>query len=40
MTKRKNPKGQTTIYKTYIYNKDGITRTPLKTGVSSGAPEG
>jgi hypothetical protein len=40
MAKRRSTKEQTTIYKTYIYNKDGITRTPLKTGVSSGAPEG
>jgi len=32
--KRKSTKGQTTVYKTYIYiyTKDRVTRTPLKTG--------
>ena len=32
MAKRKSTKGQTTIYKTYIYNKDRVTQTPLKAG--------
>ena len=35
-SKRNSTKGQTTIYKT----KDRVTRTPLKTGINSGAPEG
>jgi len=36
MAKRKKDKQQSTKY---IYNiKNRITRTPLKTGVSSGAP--
>ena len=35
MTKKKT-KGQTMIKKT----KDRVTRTPLKSGVSSGTPEG
>ncbi len=40
MVKRKSTKEQTTIYKAYIYKtKDRVTRTPLKTGVNSGAPE-
>jgi hypothetical protein len=36
MAKRNSTKGQTTIYKT----KDRVTRTQLKPGVNSGAPEG
>jgi len=41
MAKRKRTKGQTTIYKTpHRKNKDRVTRTPLKPGVDSGAPEG
>ena len=41
MAKRKSTKGQTTIYKTHAFQtKDRVTRTPLKTGVNSGAPEG
>ena len=32
MAKRKSTKGQTTIYKTYIKNKDRVTRAPIKTG--------
>ena len=32
MAKRISTKGQTTIYKTYIYNKDRVTQTPLKAG--------
>jgi len=35
MAKRKNTKGQTTIYKT----KDRVTRTPLKYGGNSGVPD-
>ena len=31
---------QTTIYKTLQKTKDRVTRTPLKPGVNSGAPEG
>ena len=38
MAKRKNATGQTTIYK--ISTKNRVTRTPLKTGVNAGAPEG
>ena len=41
MTKRKTTKGQTTIYKT-LHRKLKIetkTRTPIKTGVNSGAPD-
>jgi ribosomal protein L21E len=42
MAKRKSTKGQTTIDKTYrtYKTKDRVTRTPLKPGVNSGAPEG
>jgi hypothetical protein len=40
MAKRKSTKGQTTIYNAYTYSKDRVTRTPLKLGVNSGAPEG
>ena len=37
MAKRKSTKGQTTIYKTYIYKtKDRVTRTPLKNGSELG----
>ena len=36
MATRKSTKGQTTIDKT----KDRVTRTPLKTGVNSGARKG
>jgi len=36
----KSTKGQTTINKTYYKTKDRVTRTPLKTGLNSGAPEG
>ena len=33
MEKRKNTKGQTTIYKTYTHKtKDRVTRTSLNTG--------
>ena len=32
MAKRKNSKGQTTIYKYTYETKDRITRAPLKTG--------
>jgi hypothetical protein len=39
MAKRKNTKGQTAIYKTYTQAKDRVTRTSLKPGVNSGAPE-
>jgi hypothetical protein len=40
MAKRKITKGQTTIYKHTYKTKDQVTRTPLKPGVNSGAPEG
>jgi len=40
MTKRKSTKGQKTIYKHTHKTKDRVTRTPLKTEVNSGAPEG
>ena len=33
-------KGQTTIYKHTHKTKDRVTRTLLKSGVNSGAPEG
>jgi hypothetical protein len=37
MAKRKSTKGQTTIYKTYIYKtKDRVTRTALKNGGELG----
>ena len=32
MAKCKSTKGQTTIYKAYIYTKDRVTRIPLQTG--------
>jgi hypothetical protein len=32
-------KGQITIYKHTHRANDGVIRTPLKTGVNSGAPE-
>ena len=38
--KRKRTKGQTMSYKKYTENKDRATRTLLKPGVNSGAPEG
>jgi len=40
MTKRKRTKGQTTSTKHTHQTKDRVTRTSLKTGVNSGAPEG
>jgi len=40
MIKRKETKGQTTIYKTTQKTKDWATRTILKPSVKSGAPEG
>jgi hypothetical protein len=41
MAKRKNTKGQTTIYKTlHIKTKYRVTRTPLKPRVNTGALEG
>ena len=40
MAKRKSTKGQITIYKNTHKTKDRVTRTPLKPGVNSGAPEG
>jgi hypothetical protein len=37
MAKRKSTKGQTTIYKTYIYiTKDRVTRIPMKIGGELG----
>jgi len=39
MAKRKSTKGQTIIYKTPHKPKDRVTRTPLKTGVNTCAPE-
>jgi hypothetical protein len=39
-SKRKSTKGQTTIYKNTYKTEDRVTRTPLKPGVNSGAPEG
>ena len=38
MAKRKNEKGQTTIYITQK-TKDRVTRIPLKQEVNAGAPE-
>jgi hypothetical protein len=41
MAKRKRTKEQTTIDKTlHRKSKDRTKRTPLKTGVNSGVPEG
>jgi len=40
MAKRKRTKGQTTIYKDTHKTKDRVTRTPLKPGMNSCAPEG
>jgi len=40
MAKRKSTKGQTMITKYTHKTKDRVTRTPLKTGLNSCAPEG
>ena len=40
MAKRESTKGQTTIYNHAHKTKDRVTRTPLKPGVNTGAPEG
>jgi hypothetical protein len=40
MNRRKSTKGQTTIYKTYNRVYMYVTRTPIKTGMISCAPEG
>ena len=40
MAKGKSTKGQTRSTKHTHKTKDRVTRTPLKPGVNSGAPEG
>jgi len=40
MVKKKEQKDKQRSTKHTHTNKDRITRTPLKTGVNSGAPEG
>jgi hypothetical protein len=40
MAKIKNTNGQTMINKYTYKSKDRVTRTPLKTGLNSGVPEG
>ena len=37
---KKRDKQRSTKHTQYKYNKDRVTRTPLKTGVNSGAAEG
>jgi hypothetical protein len=40
MVKRKRTKGQRSTYKHTLKTKDRVTRTPLKSGMNSGASEG
>ena len=40
MVKWKRTKGQRSTYKYTLKTKDRVTRTPLKSGMKSGAPEG
>ena len=40
MAKRKSTKGQAKFAKHTCKTKDRVTRTPLKPGMNSGAPEG
>ena len=39
MVKRKRTKGQRSTYKYTLKTKDRVIRTPLKSGMKSGAPE-